>query len=52
MFEIKVVEKMKVHILCLIHFSENRDIYENVENYGGVRDATDGNKAARCMLDK
>jgi hypothetical protein len=28
MFQTKVLEKIKTHILCLIHFSENRTVYE------------------------
>ena len=32
MFQIKVVEKIKTHILCPITFSENRTVYEMSKN--------------------
>jgi hypothetical protein len=31
--------------------SENRAVYDNVEKYGGAREAASGNMAGRCMLD-
>jgi hypothetical protein len=41
MFQIKVVEKIKTHILCSITFFENRAVYENVEKYCSAGQATD-----------
>ena len=32
-------------------FFENRALYDNVEKYGGAREAANGNMAVRCMLD-
>jgi hypothetical protein len=50
MFRTKAVEKIKIHILCSIIFSENRAVYEkmskNVDPEG-----VHGNMAASCMLD-
>jgi len=50
MFQTKIVEKIKTHILCSITFF----IFENhiVEKYCRVEQATDDNTArAHCMLD-
>ena len=40
MFQIKVVEKIKTHILYSVTFSENRAIYDihMVEAYSGIRE--------------
>ena len=52
MFQIQVLEKVKTHILCSVTFSrKSYRLWENVENYGGAREAADGNMAALCMLD-
>jgi hypothetical protein len=33
-------------------FSENRAVWDKVENYGGAREAVENISDARCMLDK
>jgi hypothetical protein len=50
----KIVEKIRIQILRSkpFFFFEIRAVYDNVEKYGGVREGTDGNTAARCMVDK
>jgi hypothetical protein len=49
MFQIKVVEKIKIHILCPINFPpENRAVNEGC---GGARGAAIDNTVTRCMLD-
>jgi hypothetical protein len=52
MFQIKVVEKIKLHILCSVPFFNQKSccLWE-VKKYGGAREATDGNMVVRCMLD-
>ena len=41
MFQIKVVKKIKTHILCSItFFRKSRRLWDNVEKYGGARGAT------------
>jgi hypothetical protein len=41
MFEIKVVEKIKTHILCLVTFSQKlHRLWDNVEKCGGAWEAT------------
>jgi hypothetical protein len=39
----KVADKIKKHILCSITFSKIVPLWDNVEKYGKVRQATDGN---------
>jgi hypothetical protein len=52
MFQTKIVEKIKKHILCSIPFFENRAFLDNVEKYSKARQATDDNMAhVHCMLD-
>jgi hypothetical protein len=52
MLRIKFVEKTKVHILCSVTFSPKSCPWlDNVEKYGGSREAADSNVAANCMLD-
>jgi hypothetical protein len=53
MFQTKVVEKIKTHILCSITFFSNIvPFLDNVEKYRKVGQATGGNMAhAHCMLD-
>jgi len=43
MFQAKVVEKIKTHILCSIHFFPRKShrLWENVENCGTTRQARD-----------
>ena len=49
-FQIKVVEKIKVHILCRMPFSRKScRLWDTVEKYGGAREAANGNMALRCM---
>jgi hypothetical protein len=50
MFQIKVADKIKIHILCFITFFENHVIYENAKK-SGAKEAADDNMVARCMLD-
>ena len=52
MFQTKVVEKIKTHILCSVIF-ENLTVYEIMwKNYCRAGQATDDNIAhANCMLD-
>jgi hypothetical protein len=48
----KVVEKIKIHILCQItFFRKSCRVRDNVEKFGGARKAADGNMAALSMLD-
>jgi hypothetical protein len=53
MFRIKVVEKIKKHILCPVTFFENHTIYEIMwKKYCRAGQATDDNMAhAHYMLD-
>jgi hypothetical protein len=52
MFQIKVAEKIKIHILCpVIFFRKSCRSWDNVEKYGGAREDANDNKAARCMQD-
>ena len=52
MFQTKVVEKIKVHILYSVTFVPKIVPFrENVEKCGGAREAADDNMAARSMLD-
>jgi hypothetical protein len=40
MFQIKVVKKIKTHNLCSVtFFQKSRHLWDNVEKYGGARDA-------------
>jgi hypothetical protein len=53
MFQTKVVEKIKTHILCSVtFFRKSCRLWDNVGKYCRVGRATDGNMAhARCVLD-
>ena len=53
MFQVKVVEKIKTHILYSVTFSlKSCRLWDNVEKCGREGDATDDNTAhALCMLD-
>jgi hypothetical protein len=48
-FQTKVVEKVKTHILCSIHFSQKCHLWGNVEEYGKARLATDDNIIHICF---
>jgi hypothetical protein len=51
MFQTKVVEKTKTHILCSITFSRKScRLWDNVEKYGTVRQATDHNIIRRMRF--
>ena len=51
MFETKVVEKIKIHILCSItFFRKSCRLGDNVEKYGGAREATDDNIIQRMQV--
>jgi hypothetical protein len=50
MFQIKVAEKMKIHILCPITFSKNRAVYEIMSKNVVEPEAADGSMLACCML--
>jgi hypothetical protein len=54
MFQTKVVEKIKTHILCSVtFFRKSYCLWDNVEKYGRAREATNDNMAyARCKMDK
>jgi hypothetical protein len=45
MFQLKLVEKIKLHILCSITFfpPENRAVWDNVEKYGTAGEVADNN---------
>jgi hypothetical protein len=52
MFQIKVVEEIKTHILCPIIFSENCAVYEIMsKNIVEPERPQNANMAARCVLD-
>jgi len=53
MFQTKVVEKIKTHILCSVtYFGKSCHSWDNVEKYCRAGQATDENTAhAHCMLD-
>ena len=52
-FQTKVVEKIKTHILCSVtFFRKSYRLWDNVEKYCTAGQATDGNMAhAHCMMD-
>jgi len=52
MFQTKVVEKVKTHILCSVtFFRKSCRLLDNVENFCRAGQATDENMAhAYCML--
>ena len=52
-FQAKLLEKIKIHILCSIFFFfKSCHLWDNVEKYSRARQATDDNIAhAHCMLD-
>jgi hypothetical protein len=51
LFQTKVVEKIKTHILCSIIFSwKSCRLWDNVKNYGRARQATDGNIIRRMCF--
>jgi hypothetical protein len=52
MFKTEVVEKIKIHILCLVTlFRKSCRLGENEEKCGGNREASSDNMALRFMLD-
>jgi hypothetical protein len=51
MFQTKVVEKIKTHILCSItFFRKSCRLWDNVEKYGTARQATDENIIRRMLF--
>jgi len=52
MFQTKVVQKIKTHILCSVTFPpKSHRLWDNVEKYFRAGQDTDGNMAhAHCML--
>jgi hypothetical protein len=52
MFQIKVVEKIKIHILCSATLSrKSYRLWDNVGKCGEARDASDDNMTqAHCVL--
>jgi hypothetical protein len=51
MFQTKVVEKIKTHILCSINFSpKSCRLCDNVEKYGTARQATNNNIIRRMRF--
>jgi len=53
MFQTKVVEKLKTHILCFVTFSKNIAVYEIMQEiYNTAGQATDDDMPhAHCVLD-
>jgi hypothetical protein len=53
MLQTKVVEKIKIHILCLRTFRKSCRLLDKVEMYCRAGQATDDNMAhaQHCMLD-
>jgi hypothetical protein len=53
MFQAKVVEKIKTHILCsATFFRKPCRLHDTIEKYDEAREAADDNLAhAHCMLD-
>ena len=47
----KVVEKVKVHILCSVTFPENRAVYEIMSKNLEEPERPQMTTAARCMLE-
>jgi hypothetical protein len=54
MFQMKIAEKMKIHILySTTLFRKSCHLRDNVQKYAAAREDADNNMAdARCMLDK
>jgi UDP-N-acetylmuramoylalanine-D-glutamate ligase len=51
MFQLKVVEKIKIHVLCSLNFSpEYMPFMENVEKYVTARQATSENMMRRLRF--
>ena len=52
LFQIRVVEKIKIQILCSVTITrQSWRLWDNVEKCGGAWEAADDNMAARRMLD-
>jgi hypothetical protein len=52
MFQAKVVEKIKTHILGAVTlFRKSYSLWDNVYKYGRARESADDNTAARRLLD-
>ena len=49
---IKVVEKIKIHILCSVTLFENRAVYEVMWKNMVESESADDSMAACCMLDQ
>ena len=54
LFQVKVIVKIKTHILCsMTFFRKACRLWDKVEKHGRAREVTNDNMAhARCMLDK
>ena len=53
MFQIKVVEKIKTHILCSVTFFRKlRHLWDSVEKYGGAREDAGNMVPVHGILDK
>jgi hypothetical protein len=53
MFQIKVVEKIKTHILCsATFFRQSCRLRDKVEKFGVAREAAENMEPERCMVDK
>jgi hypothetical protein len=53
MLQIKVVEKMKTHVMLGTFFPEIMPFIEVMsKQYGGAIEAADDNMATHCMVDK
>ena len=52
MFQIKLVEKIKTHIVySATFFRKSCRLGDNLEKFWGARESADGNMVAHCMLD-
>ena len=54
MFQVRVVDKIKTHILYSVTFSPLKScrLWDNVEKYGGARDDADNMASKRVILCK
>jgi hypothetical protein len=52
MFQIKVVEEIKINILYSVTFFQKACRLWDIEKYGEAREVADNMAHPRCMLDK
>ena len=52
MLQIRALDKIKAHILCSVtYFRKSCRLWDNVEKYGGAREAEYNRSHVLCMLD-